>query len=233
MFGFYPPNLASRHGVSNGSPSYYALEAKYHQMAHRHRFDLVRNVDNLNDMNNYHKRYLTGELYTGSMDTIRMQAKWTHDNPGVGKNIPTLVTNKIMPKLQGFVDFWSVSSEEANLNTSPENIASEKALGHKFGIYNGYRPGMGAVVSDADAVEFRVMPWIVWKYNIDQYFHWSTNFWTDLNVFVNPLTFDDRINGDGTFLYPEPDVVFSEENRKKFGPCSFQRQKKRAEGHRD
>ena len=28
------------------------------------------------------------------------------------------------------------------------------------------------LVSDADAVEFRVMPWIVWKYNIDQYFYW-------------------------------------------------------------
>ncbi len=73
------------------------------------------------------------------------------------------------------------------MDLTPEEVASEKAKGHKFGIYNGFRPGMGAVVSDADAVEFRVMPWIVWKYNIDQYFYWSTTFWRKLNVFVNPL----------------------------------------------
>jgi len=34
-----------------------------------------------------------------------------------------------------------------------EIVASERAKGHKFGKYNGFRPGMGAVVSDADAVE--------------------------------------------------------------------------------
>ena len=67
---------------------------------------------------------------------------------------------------------------------TPEEVASEKALGHKFGIYNGFRPGMGAVVSDADAIEFRVMPWVVWKYSVDQYFYWSTTFWRKINVFT-------------------------------------------------
>ena len=196
-------------------------------MAHRHRFDLVKSVANLKDMNDNYKRYLTGELYTsahgyagpgenignttfsigyagglpaeyggsvrnmtesswwagsdawenwfiqnapgverhkylfpdepdwkgptgakgtGSMDTIRMQAKWTHSNPGIGKNIPSLVTNKIIPGLKGYVDFWSISSQESTMNITPEDIRLRKrAKGHKFGIYNGYRPGMGAV----------------------------------------------------------------------------------------
>ena len=102
------------------------------------------------------------------------------------------------------------------MDLTPEDVASERAQGHKFGIYNGFRPGMGAVVSDADAIEFRVMPWIVWKYNIDQYFYWSTTFWTKLNVFVNPLTYEDRINGDGTFLYPGQDALFPAAGQK---PC--------------
>ncbi len=314
MFGFYPPNLSERHGVAKGSKAYYELEAKYHQLAHRHRIDLVSYVANLNDMTDYHKRYLTGELYTsangyegpgesignntfsigyggsipveygvnvntmtktgwwagsdkwenwfiqnapaverhkylfpdepdfkgpvghkgtGSMDTIKMQATWTHTNPGVGKNIPTLVTNKIIPKLKGYVDFWSVSSQEANLATNPEDLASEKALKHKFGIYNGYRPGMGAVVSDADAVEFRVMPWIVWKYNVDQYFYWSTTFWTDLNVFVDPFTYENRINGDGTFFYPGQDSLFPQESRNLAGPLSSIRAKNWRRGAQD
>ena len=314
MFGLYPGSLAQRHGVAEGSPEYYEIEAKYYQMAHRHRFDLVRNVANLSDMNAYQKRYLTGELYTaahayagpgkntgnttfsigyggdlpdeygksvhsmtqsgwwsgsdawenwfiqnapgverhkylfpdepewkgpegakgtGSIDTIRMQADWTHTNPGIGKHIPTLVTNTIRSRLKGYVDFWSISSEEFTTKITPEDIAAERAKGHTFGIYNGYRPGMGAVVSDADAVEFRVMPWIVWKYKIDQYFYWSTTFWTDLNVFVNPLTYEDRINGDGTFLYPGQDALFPEESRNLAGPLSSIRAKNWRRGAQD
>ena len=314
MFGYYPGALAQRHGVPKGSDKYYDLEVKYQQMAHRHRFDLVTEVANLDDMTRYYKRYYTGEIYTaangyagpgkntgnttfsigyggdlpaeygksinsmtrsgwwagsdawgnwfiknapgvdrhkylfpdepdwkgptgalgtGSMDTIRKQAEWTHSNPGIGRNIPCLVTNNIKPGLKGYVDFWSISSEEFTMNITPQEIASERAQGHKFGIYNGYRPGMGAVVSDADAVEFRVMPWIVWKYNIDQYFYWSTTFWRDLNVFVNPLTYEDRINGDGTFLYPGQDFVFPEESRNLAGPLSSIRAKNWRRGVQD
>jgi len=314
MFGYYPHFIAQRHGVERDSEAYYSLDLKYQQLAHRHRFDLVTGVDNLDDMNNYYKKYLTGEAYnekfgyvgpgkntgnttfsigyggdfpeeyggsvikmnkpdwwkgsdawenwfiqnapgverhkylfpdepdfkgpegakgTGSMDTIRMQAKWTHSNPGPGKNIPTLVTNKIIPGLKGHVDFWSISAQEFTMNLTPEEVAGERAQGHTFGIYNGYRPGMGAVVSDADAVEFRVMPWIVWKYNIDQYFYWSTTFWTDLNVFVNPLTYEDRINGDGTFLYPGQDALFPEESRNLTGPLSSIRAKNWRRGAQD
>jgi len=314
MFGYYPGALAQRHGVPKGSDKYYDLEVKYQQMAHRHRFDLVTEVANLDDMTRYYKRYYTGEIYTaangyagpgkntgnttfsigyggdlpaeygksinsmtrsgwwagsdawenwfiknapgvdrhkylfpdepdwkgptgalgtGSMDTIRMQAEWTHSNRGIGRNIPCLVTNNIKPGLKGYVDFWSISSEEFTMNIAPQEIASERAHGHKFGIYNGYRPGMGAVVSDADAVEFRVMPWIVWKYNIDQYFYWSTTFWRDLNVFVNPLTYEDRINGDGTFLYPGQDFVFPEESRNLAGPLSSIRAKNWRRGVQD
>jgi len=174
-----------------------------------------------------------GAKGTGSMDTIRMQAKWTHSNPGIGRNIPTFVTNKIKPDLRGHVDFWSISSEEFTQDVTPEQIAAERAMGHKFGIYNGFRPGMGAVVSDADAIEFRVMPWVVWKYNLDQYFYWSTTFWGDLNVFVNPLTYEDRINGDGTFLYPGEDHVFPDENRELAGPLSSIRAKNWRRGEQD
>ena len=314
MFGYSSGAIASRHNVARGSREYYDIELKYNQLAHRHRFDLVMEVPNLEDMTKYYKRYFTGETYTadkgysgpgenignttfsigyggdlpdeyggrieklnkagwwagsdawenwftsnapgvdrhkylypdepdfkgpdnakgtGSMDTIRMQAKWTHTNPGPGKNIPTFVTNKIIPGLKGHVDFWSISAQEWVMNLTPEDVASERALGHKLGIYNGFRPGMGAVVSDADAVEFRVMPWIVWKYNIDQYFYWSTTFWRKLNVFVNPLTYEDRINGDGTFLYPGQDALFPEEDRNLMGPLSSVRAKNWRRGAQD
>jgi hypothetical protein len=314
MFGYSSGSIAARHNVKRGSEEYYNLELKYNQLAHRHRFDLMQEVSDLDDMTNHYKRYFTGETYTsgvnyagpgentgnttfsigyggdlpkeyggslekmnktdwwkgsdawenwfinnapgvdrhkylypdepdwkgpdnakgtGSMDTIRMQATWSHSNPGPGKSIRTFVTNKIRPDLKGYVDFWSISAQEWVMNLTPEAVAAERAHGCKFGIYNGFRPGMGAVVSDADAVEFRVMPWIVWKYNIDQYFYWSTTFWRRLNVFVNPLTYEDRINGDGTFLYPGQDAMFADQDRNLAGPLSSVRAKNWRRGAQD
>jgi len=300
--------------VQYGSASYYQIEAKYYQMAHRHRFDIVSQVSNLTEMSDYYKNYLTGETYTsangyegpgentgnktfsigyggafpeeyggspasmnkadwwagsdawavwfannapgveihkylfpdepewkgpagalgtGSFDTIRMQSDWTHSNPGPGRNIRTFVTNTMRQGLMGYVDFWSVSSQEAELSATPEAISSEKALGHKYGIYNGYRPGMGAVITDADAVEFRVMPWIIWKYNIDQYFYWCINFWNDKNVFTDPLTYGEEENGDGTFFYPGQDYLFIPEDRGLHGPLSSVRAKNWRRGEQD
>ncbi len=314
MFGFDTWYVAQRHGVSENSPGFRNIEARYFQMAHRHRFDLVTNVSSLNDMDDFYKKYYTGVEYTpaygymgpgentgnstfsigyggsipveygsginslteagwrtgsdawehwfvvnaptvkrhkylfpdepdwkgptgafgtGSIDTIRMQAEWTHNNPGPGRNIPSLVTNKIKPALLGYVDFWSVSSEEVTENGNAEEVASEQAQGHKYGIYNGYRPGMGAVVTDADAVEFRVMPWIIWKYNLDQYFYWSSTFWTNINVFVNPLTYNNFLNGDGTFLYPGNDALYPSESRNLAGPLSSIRAKNWRRGAQD
>jgi hypothetical protein len=317
MFGFGPWDIAPRHGVSRYSKAYYEIEARYFQLAHRHRFDLVNEVYNLERMTNYYKKYYSGEAYntafnysgpgenignttfsigyggsfpeeyggsvkkmnktdwwegsdawetwfmqnapdverhkylfpdepdwkgpagalgTGSMDTIRMQAEWTHSNPGPGRNIPCLVTNTIRPVIKGYVDFWSVSSEEVTENASVNEIDFERAQGHKYGIYNGYRPGMGAVITDADAVEFRVMPWIVWKYNLDQYFYWSVSYWTNKNVFKDPLTYDSYngpINGDGTFLYPGEDKLFLAENRGLEGPLSSIRAKNWRRGAQD
>ncbi len=59
--------LPRRHNVERGSKEYYDLELKYNQLAHRHRFDLVMEVANLNDMTNYFKKYFTGETYTAEI----------------------------------------------------------------------------------------------------------------------------------------------------------------------
>lgn len=312
MFGLYPNDLARRHNTKTETDKYFGIEQKYFQMAHRHRFDLVAGVKNLDVMGKY-KKYYTGEAYTesegyqgpgintgnstfsigfagrfpeeygkretmnlkdwqsgsdawetwfvrnapavkrhkylfpdepdfkgpvgkkgtGSMDTIRLQADWTHTNPGPGRNIPALVTNKVIPKLEGYVDFWSISAEEYNKVLTPAILASEREQGHIFGIYNGYRPGIGAVVTDAPATDFRVMPWVIWKYDLDQYFYWSANFWTNLNVFINPATFNNRINGDGTFLYPGEDALFPEQSRQLAGPMSSIRAKNWRRGEQD
>ena len=67
MFGYSAGMVARRHNVARGSKEYFDIELKYNQMAHRHRFDLVSEVSNLDDMTKYYKRYYTGESYSNAV----------------------------------------------------------------------------------------------------------------------------------------------------------------------
>ncbi len=173
-----------------------------------------------------------GKKGTGSMDTIRIQTKWARSNPGPGRKIPSLVTASIRQDLMGHVDFWSMSGSGA-LKALPEDVASVRAHGDMIGVYNGYRPALGAVITDADATDFRVIPWIVWKYDLDQYFYWSTNFWGRLDVFSNPYTYQNRYAGDGTFFYPGTDAQVPGQSRELDGPLSSVRMKNYRRGSQD
>jgi hypothetical protein len=317
MFAISPVDLSLRHGVEFDSAEFYEILARYHQMAHRHRMDLVEAVRNISQIRRFHNRYLTGALYTekngyagpgeeignatfsiglyGNLPTeygtsfenwskelwwegsdawatwfaenapqisihkfltpdepdsasdlraIKAQAEWTHSNPGPGSSIPTFVTHWITPEYQGYVDFWSISANHTLQgtipNTDPEDVQFEKESGHQIGIYNGYRPATGSVLIDTDAVDFRVIPWIGWKYDLDQYFYWMTNYWIDWsdggrrwNIFTNPRNTQYQRNGSGTFFYPGQDKVYLEEDRGLPGPMASIRMKNWRRGMQD
>lgn len=317
MFGFDNASLSHRHGVEAESAKYYGIEARYHQMAHRHRFDLVRPVHSLTKMDEFHKFYLTGKLYTKAYDYdgpgygignttfsiglygavpqeyggsisdtyeelwwagsdawaewfqssapqvditkylfpdepetnnqfrwIKRQARWSHSNPGIGHTIPTYVTHWIDSEYQVSVDFWSTPANFAHpqsvAGTNPDDIIAEREAGKRWAFYNGYRPITGTQVMDADAIEFRVIPWIAWKYDVDQYFYWMTNYWNDWrnskknnNVFVDPQTSEFSRMGCGTFFYPGHDVIFPDQDRDLPGPISSIRMKNWRRGMQD
>jgi len=53
------------------------------------------------------------------------------------------------------------------------------------------------------------------------------------NIFTNPLTYDNFLNGDGTFLYPGEDVLYPGENSHLAGPLSSIRAKNWRRGAQD
>jgi len=79
MFGLSQAHLTRRFSLQAETAEFYELETKFHQMAHRHRMDLVRPVHTMGHMKSFHKKYLIGELYTES---------YNYDGPGyaVGNN---------------------------------------------------------------------------------------------------------------------------------------------------
>jgi hypothetical protein len=317
MFAIEAGDIASRHGVVFDTDEYYDIETRYHQMAHRHRFDLVQPVRNLSQMRRYHSRYLTGSLYTskfnyagpgegvgnntfsiglyGNLPTeyggdpqnwskemwwqgsdawarwfndvapqvsihkfllpdepqgdtdlraVRAQANWSHSNPGFGASIATFVTHWIDPDYAGYVDTWSISANHILSGTTPgtqaRDVFTELDSGNSVGVYNGYRPATGSTLIDTDATDFRVLPWIGWKYDLDHYFYWMTNYWSDWmsdgkkwNVFTNPRTTGFQRNGAGTFFYPGQDMVYQEEDRGLEGPIASIRMKNWRRGMQD
>jgi hypothetical protein len=317
MFAISTGEVAKRHGVGFDTDEFYEILARYYQMAHRHRIDLVQSIRNLSQMRRFHHRYLTGSLYqskhgyvgpgegdgnntfsiglygnlpeeyggsaenwskeswwSGSdqwatwfqvnvphvsyhkfltpdepdseadLRAIKAQADWSHSNTGVGGSIPTFVTHWIDPEYQGYVDFWSISANHALRGSIPstniEQVLEELGEGRQIGIYNGYRPATGSVLIDTDAVDFRVIPWIGWKYDLDQYFYWMTTYWTDYtdggrrwNIFTNPLNTQAQKNGSGTLFYPGQDRVYQEEDRDLPGPMASIRMKNWRRGMQD
>jgi hypothetical protein len=306
MFFFESRDIVTMHGTPAQSDEYLDMETKYRQMAHRHRIDIVSRVSNLKEMDSYHKKYLSGEMFTpeykyggpctgkgnttfsigvyGSMpdeyswskqgwwngsdawqewfqknapsvqihkylspdepttkgkagfDTIKVQADWSHNNPGPGKNIPCLVTAPNLPQIRGYVDFWSMPSHRCfPPNSNIEDLKSEISQGRKWGFYNGFRPSAGSVMIDADAIEFRVQPWIMWKYGADQYFYWCVTNWQNVDVFVNALNYlgNAKANGDGNMFYPGQDKKYPESDLGIPGPVSSVRMKNWRRGAQD
>jgi len=317
MFGLAPASLVRRFNIKVDTAAYYELEARFHQMAHRHRFDLVRDVSSLNKMEEFHMLYLNGLMYTpgfgydgpgtgignttfsiglygavpleyggsfqdssreewwagsdawaqwfqqyapdvaihkylfpdepensGDFRKIRKQGEWSHSNPGIGATIPTYVTYPVTEKYSEYVDFWSTAGAYTHPGlspgTDPELLQQELDAGKQFAFYNGYRPISGSQVLDADAIEFRVIPWIAWKYEVDQYFYWMTTYWTqwadagkDTNVFRQAQTMEYQRMGAGTFFYPGTDVLYPSQDRELFGPIPSIRMKNWRRGMQD
>lgn len=323
--------IAQKHDVTYPSSQYYEIEGRYHQMAHRHRFDLSFNGD-LDHMKNHYRRYITGEYYTkehgyegpgenvghgtysigtydqdrssnagrasgfqpnneqgwraasdawvtwfnqnapaveifkymrdevyaqesknewdNAVNKIRTKCDWIHNNPGPGKELLILATTQGVagrPRtdFEGYIDFWQTGAQAGYEQDGivlgyVVNAARElQSKGNKVGFYNGTRPSSGTEVIDTDAIDFRVIPWISWKYDVDQYFLWHVNYFYQGSRHINPFKDNYRVYdgryayGGGTFFYPGEDKEFPQDDRGLRGPIASIRMKNWQRGQQD
>ncbi len=178
---------------------------------------------------------------------IQERAEWIHGNPGAGRSLKTFCTVRIDPRLYGAVDFWALtgvsgctSRDGVPLGYTVARAKERKEAGEKIAVYNGTRPGFGALeVIDTDAADARVIPWIAWRYNLDLYFLWCVNQYRDgdrkMNPWVDQYIERDgkRIWGAGTFLYPGEDRVYPAADRGVRGPVASIRMKNWRRGQQD
>jgi hypothetical protein len=144
--------------------------------------------------------YMVAPTFPGIWQVIRDRANWVHNNPGVGKGLPVLVTCPIShPELDGYIDYWMSTDWDYDLIKA----AAERVKGNKCGEYNGRRPffGTGMCTFDVEAADARVIPWIAWRYGVDQYFNWFVNAYAGKNPFQQ-IPHGGWAVGDGIVFLP-------------------------------
>jgi hypothetical protein len=181
--------------------------------------------------------YMPDEPGPSEYAHIRAIADNVHSNPGPGRALPTFVTKKYTPELDGAIDIWDSGPRGFDV----ARAAAERARGRRWWIYNGGRPAAGAIVIDAPATDARATIWACFKHRVEVYYYWHGVHWLHnrqkvgerrQNVWANPVTFDNRgqpnkpvtsqgiANGDGVLMYPGTERIHPDEDRGVEGPVS-------------
>jgi len=181
--------------------------------------------------------YLPDEPYPAEYPHVRKIAENVRSNPGPGGKLPTFVTKRIIPELDGAIDIWCVPPQAYDIAKADE----QRKKGRRVWFYNGGRPQGPTLLIDAPATDARVIAWAAFKHDVDLYFFWHGVHWQHnrqkqgerrQNVWADPITFDNRgqprkpiddqgyLNGDGVLMYPGEEKVHPEEDRGLAGPCS-------------
>jgi len=95
------------------------------------------------------------------------------------------------------VDIWCFNISKLN-----QDIVDQVYNHHKEPwIYiSSPMPPYPNFVIDTEALDYRIVPWICWKYDIKGLLYWSVNRWST-NPWDNPMNFYDQ-NGNGFLYYP-------------------------------
>lgn len=160
--------------------------------------------------------YVIDEPGESEYPEVRKVGGWLDDAPFPGNLLPFMLTEQFTPKLVGYVDIWN--SGQIGLR----DIAQRHDRRDRFWTYNGGQPGSGSQCIDTDGWAMRSWAWIAWKGARETWHYWDCCYFRDrangrgeINVWEDPLTFDQRPkndvdwgNGDGTLFYPGQQVRF-------------------------
>lgn len=62
--------------------------------------------------------------------------------------------------------------------------------------------GSPTLVIDCDAIDYRIIPWMCWKYDVKGFFYWCVNWWPIVDPFTSAMNTEWNQNGNGLLYYP-------------------------------
>jgi hypothetical protein len=126
--------------------------------------------------------------YPGLRNMVCYHGLWDPDAlPGWGKDI----------------DIWCFNIDDFN-ETLMHRL---QKMGIEMWMYVSGPNGSGTpnLVLDSESIEYRILPWICWKYDVKGFLYWCVNWWRDEDPFKTAHNTKWQQNGNGLLFYPGPD----------------------------
>ena len=183
--------------------------------------------------------YLCDEVACqNSTPSLTTQLGWWSAITGAGRNLHTLATQPLLnvaqTALSNPTSGWPYSqgmypartNGYTSVDQSAANSVKSKEPFRRLFAYGSTRPGEGLFATEDQGTSPRELPWAQYKKNIDRWFVWNANYYTnyqgglgDTDVFTTARTFGKPSsdpsygmiggnNGDGVLLYPGTDLIY-------------------------
>jgi hypothetical protein len=110
---------------------------------------------------------------------------------------------KKFPNWGNDIDIWAFNLTYYN----PKLYESMVRMGKEMWIYVSGPGSDGApdLVIDADSIEYRIIPWMCWKFGIKGFLYWCVNWWPVVDPFESAANTDWNQNGNGLLFYSGKD----------------------------
>ncbi len=89
-----------------------------------------------------------------------------------------------------------------NADYTPTRADQLRQQGKELWTYvSGPIPPYPTLVIDYPSMDYRILPWMCWKFNLKGLLYWSVDYWTT-NPYQNPMNTPWGQNGNGSLYYP-------------------------------
>lgn len=107
------------------------------------------------------------------------------------------------PEWGKYIDIWTFNADDFK---EPAMRALQK-LGIEMWMYISGPSGLGApnLAMDFSSIDYRIIPWLCWKYDIKGFLYWCVNWWEKADPFQSAVNTKWEQNGNGLLFYPGED----------------------------
>ena len=156
----------------------------------------------LNRMLKYTYIYTWDEGDMGNPQVAKITSMIHHAYPGL-KNMVCyhgLWNPNELPKWGKNIDIWCFNIDDFN----EAKMRRLQKIGIEMWMYVSGPSGLGTpnLALDFDSIDYRILSWLCWKYDIKGLLYWCVNWWQDVDPFKNAKNTNWDQNGNGLLFYP-------------------------------
>ena len=101
------------------------------------------------------------------------------------------------------IDIWTFNIDDFN----EQKMRKLQAMGKEIWMYISGPSGKDTpnLALDFDPIDYRIIPWLCWKYDIKGFLYWCVNYWPNADPFKDAHNTKWQQNGNGLLFYPGQD----------------------------